>query len=161
MPTTRWRTRDISVYTRLPDVPDEHRGNAHQVIARKMRCFGQLSVHPKDIVEVVVKDKDDPSTWEVVFGFPSKLKRWSITHWPTGLIFSNGLQGRGYIRKANALKVVEQIEYAFGYVLRSLPSAAPADVLVDALMQHPRYDDLVEFKHSLEDKYGVDHVVRF
>lgn len=156
----RWRSRDITVYTRLPDVPDNDQGGAYQVIARGIRCYGQLAVHPIHITDHTVKDKDDPSTWEVEFGHESKDKRWKLTHWPTGLTFSNGYHTHGYKRKSNAMRVAEQIDARFGDVLRSLPSTGPADAMVNALMEHPQYDDLRELKHELEKKYGGDRVVK-
>ena len=156
----RWRSRDITVYTRLPDVPDNDQGGAYQVIARGIRCYGQLAVHPIHITDHTVKDKDDPSTWEVEFGHESKDKRWKLTHWPTGLTSSNGYHTHGYKRKSNAMRVAEQIDARFGDVLRSLPSTGPADAMVNALMEHPQYDDLREFKHELEKKYGGDRVVK-
>tara|TARA_Y100001938_G_C8018096_1_gene393699 strand:- start:423 stop:902 length:480 start_codon:yes stop_codon:yes gene_type:complete len=156
----KWRTRDITVYTRLPDAPHNDEGGAYQVMARKVRCFGQLAVHPLQIVDYTIKDKEDPSTWEVEFGHESKDKRWKLTHWPTGLTFSSGIHGYGYKRKSNAMRVAEQIDACFGDVLRSLPSTGPADAMVDALMNHLRFDDLRELKHKLEKKYGIDRVVK-
>ena len=32
--------------------------------------------------------------------------------------------------------------------------------MVQALMDHPLYDDLLEFKHALEDKYGINRIVK-
>lgn len=157
---TKWRTRDITVYTRLPGVPSNDEGGAYQVMSRDVRCFGQLAVHPLQIVDHVIRDKDNPSTWEVTFGHESKDKRWKLTHWPSGLVFSSGGRRYGYKRKSNAMRVAEQIDARFGDVLRSLPTTGPADAMVNALMNHPMYDDLLEFKHALEDKYDVDHVVK-
>ena len=37
---------------------------------------------------------------------------------------------------------------------------ANAETMVNALMHHPQYDDLREFKHELEKKYGGDRVVK-
>jgi len=156
----KWRTRDITVYTRLPDAPPNAEGGAYQVMARKVRCFGQLAVHPLQIVDYTIKDKEHPSTWEVKFGHMSSDKRWKLTHWPSGLVFSASNRGHGYRRKSNAMRVAEQIDERFGEVLRSLPTTGPADAMVNALMNHPLYDDLLEFKHSLEDKYGIDRIVK-
>ena len=58
------------------------------------------------------------------------------------------------------MRVAEQIDACFGDVLRSLPSTGPADAMVDALMNHLRFDDLRELKHKLEEKYGIDRVVK-
>ena len=96
----------------------------------------------------------------MTFGHESKDKRWKLTHWPSGLVFSSGGRRYGYKRKSNAMRVAEQIDARFGDVLRSLPTTGPADAMVNALMNHPMYDDLLEFKHALEDKYDVDHVVK-
>ena len=151
----KWRTHDITVFTRLPEVD-----GAYQVIARNARCYGQLAVHPRNIVDHTIKDKDDPTTWEVEFGHSTKHKRWKITHWPTGLTFSDGHKGYGYKRKANALRVAEQVAQEFDDVLRSLPLTESAEAIVNTLMGHPRFDDLQELKHKLEEKYGIDRSVK-
>lgn len=156
----KWRTQDITVYTRLPDAPPNDEGGAYQVMSRKVRCFGQLAVHPLQIVDYTIKDKEHPSTWEVTFGHKSNDKRWKLTHWPSGLVFSSGSHGHGYKRKSNAMRVAEQIDERFGDVLRSLPTTGSADAMVQALMDHPLYDDLLEFKHALEDKYGINRIVK-
>ena len=57
-------------------------------------------------------------------------------------------------------RVAEQVDERFGDVLRSLPATGDADTIVTAMMNHPRYDDLKEFKRELEEKYGVKKVVK-
>ena len=157
----KWRTKDITVYTRMRGAPNNNQGGAYQVMARGVRCYGQLAVHPSDVIDQVMENLEEPSTWEVEFGhLRSHDKRWKITHWPTGLTFSNGHHYHGYKRKSNAMRVAEQVDERFGDVLRALPATGDADTIVTALMNHPRYDDLKEFKRELEEKYGVKKVVK-
>ena len=149
---TRWRTRDITVFTRLPGtgIPD-----AHRVLVRAVRCFGHLAVHPSLLETFTIGDPENVTTWEAHPTHPTATsRRWVITHRATGLRFSSGATGRGFIVKSNARKFMELIDKRFGEVLGSLPTTeSPEDVIV-ALMEHDRYDDLLEAKRDLEKKYG-------
>lgn len=147
----RWRTRDITVYTRLPGTEVE---GAHQVLARKQRCFGVLALHPLEIVECIVKDVNKPEQWEVVFGNPSQYKRWALTHRYSGMRVSAGSSGWGFPCKFNARKVAEQLFVEFREMLESLPKTATPDELTAAMRSHPRVDDFLERKRYLELKYS-------
>lgn len=151
----RWRTRDITVYTRLPGTPVE---GAHQVLARKQRCFGVLAVHPLEIVECIVKDVDKPEQWEVVFGSPlgspNQFKRWAITHRYSGMRVSAGSSKWGFPSKYNARKVAEHLYREFRDMLESLPKTATPDELTAAMRNHPQVDDFLERKRYLELKYS-------
>lgn len=56
--------------------------------------------------------------------------------------------------------MAELVAQEFGDVLRSLPLTESAEAIVNTLMGHPRFDDLQELKHKLEEKYGIDRIVK-
>lgn len=140
-----WRTQDVTVYTRIG--PE----NApHQVLARRLRVFGTLAVHPSEVVEHV-PDVKRPESWTVTFVHPDpKHNCWMITHAPTGLLISRGVDNRGYRLKKDARYVAETVALEFYDVLSSLPTVASHYDIVEAMAKHPRYDELRQRIDTLE-----------
>ena len=121
-----WRTQDVTVYTRIG--PE----NApHQVLARRLRVFGTLAVHPSEVVEHV-PDVKRPESWTVTFVHPDPK------------------HNQGYRLKKDARYVAETVALEFYDVLSSLPTVASHYDIVEAMAKHPRYDELRQRIDTLE-----------
>ena len=140
----RWETRDIMFFTR-----DE--GTMRRLLAPKLRCFGELAVHPAEPV-VHRTDPERPETWTVSFKHSSNAHRqWLVTHAHTGMTISRGPKGRGYTRKGQVRELAELLMEKFGDVL-SVRAPAHSDGTADLILSHPRADDMLAFirQHEAE-----------
>lgn len=151
----RWKTRAITMTTTLPGLD-----GVHKVLVRKARVYGYLAVHPREVVNVIVNDANDTSTWEVELGHLGEHRRWKITYWPVGMTLCDGFAGKGIPNKRNVKKMAEHLAREFDQLFIDLPKTALPEQVVAALREHPRYDDLKVRRRELLEKYGKATTVK-